>query len=228
MEIITEYIPKHSSYLWSVRDLNRIGYKEALEMQEDLWQRVVDGDHHYLLLLEHNPVITLGKRTDPDHLLKTKQELEQDGIELFEVNRGGSATYHGPGQVVGYIICKSSRIGGIHALVEKTLIGLSNTISSLGISCTIDYENPGIWTTSDPPRKLAAVGMSNRNGVTMHGFAVNVDVPLTGFSMIVPCGLQLPVSTLSIELGTQISIAEFKKDVIDHLLAQWDQNIKDS
>ena len=216
-EIIETFIPTGSSYQWEIRDLGRISYGEALELQKQAWQEVQEGRNHQLWLLQHDPVITLGRRTDPEHLLKTEQELDEAGIDLFRVNRGGSATYHGPGQLVGYIICKSSRMGGIHELVSCILHAVANTIKEYGIEAVIDEDNPGIWTDSEVPRKLAAVGMSNTKGYTMHGFAVNVDLPLTGFAAIVPCGLTLPVSTLAIETGERIEIEEVKNKMIENL-----------
>ena len=89
-----------------------------------------------------------------------------------------------------------------------------------GISSYIDNENPGIWTDTPLPRKLAALGMSNNKGVTMHGFAINLDMPLTGFSIIVPCGLTLPVSTIAIETGEKIGMIKLKEDICDVILAE--------
>ena len=138
--------------------------------------------------------------------------------ELFRVNRGGSATYHGPGQLIGYLICKSNRYGGIHSLVTIILNTIHEVISSFGIKAKIDTENPGVWTDTEPPRKLSAVGMSNKDGYSMHGFAINVDLPLTGFSTIVPCGLKLPVSTLAIETGRRLQISTIEELIKNKLL----------
>ncbi|MCY3410335.1 MAG: lipoyl(octanoyl) transferase LipB [Candidatus Heimdallarchaeota archaeon] len=203
---------------WQVIELDTISYQHGLELQEEYWQKALDGGNHTLLLLEHFPVITMGRRTDASHLLLTEEELEEKGISLFHVNRGGSATYHGPGQLVGYVICKASRLGGIHELVNRVLAGVQEIISSYKIDCIIDYENPGVWTTSDVPRKLAAVGMQNKMGYTMHGFAINVHLPLSGFAAIVPCGLALPVTTMSIELGRILDIQEVKQKAKEIML----------
>jgi lipoate-protein ligase B len=207
---IEYFKPKQSGYQWKIHHFDRIDYRDALDLQYTYNQRVQEGDDHYLMLLEHNPVITLGRRTETKHLLWTEDEIKKQGIDLFRVNRGGSATYHGPGQLVGYVICKSSRVGGIHELVSKLLQMLSRTINEFGISNKIDHENPGIWTDTDPPRKLAAIGMSNKKGYTLHGFAVNIDMLLTGFTAIVPCGLTLPISTLAIEGNLDITVDQFK------------------
>ncbi len=211
---------------WYVIDLGTISYKKGLELQQEYWQKAVDGDDHYILLLEHTPVITLGRRTEPEHLLLNEEELKVQGIDLYKVNRGGSATYHAPGQLVGYIICKSSRFGGIHELVTRVLNSIQQVISDFEINCVIDPENPGIWTNSDTPRKLAAVGMQNKHGYTLHGFAINVHLPLTGFSAIVPCGLTLPVSTMSIELGKIIRIEDVKTKTRKILLQELTKKVK--
>ncbi|MCE7734262.1 MAG: lipoyl(octanoyl) transferase LipB [Candidatus Heimdallarchaeota archaeon] len=193
---------------WIVEKYGILQYSKALTLQEKLREEVIEGNHQYLMLLQHNDVITLGRRTDVAHLLLSEEELKKKSIELFRVDRGGSATYHGPGQLIGYVITKSSRFGGIHNLVSKILQIINKVIQSLSIDSRIDYENPGIWTNTTPPRKLSAVGMSNKHGYTMHGFAVNVDLPLTGFTTIVPCGLALPVSTLAIETGNRYTVSE--------------------
>lgn len=209
--------PEYSNYSWEIYDLGTIAYEKALQIQEETWLEIKDGANHRIYLLEHPNVITLGKRTEEDHLLLSKKELQEAGIELYRVDRGGSATFHGPGQLVGYIHCKSSRVGGIHELVERILTAIAQTLQSFGIDCEVDRENPGIWTQTEVPRKLAAVGLSNRDGYTKHGFAINVDLPLTGFTAIVPCGLTLPVTTMAIELGKRIEVEEVKQVIVPQL-----------
>jgi len=218
-----EFQPDYSAYHWQIIDLKRISYAEALELQQQTWNAVQEGGDHVLYLLEHNPVITMGRRTDPEHLLRSRSELKEDGIELFKVDRGGSATYHGPGQLVGYVICKSSRMGGIHTLVKRILNIITETIQSFGVPATIDEDNPGVWTETEVPRKLAAVGMSNTHGITMHGFAINVDLPLSGFSAIVPCGLTLPVTTMAIETGKHLQVDDVKTRLIEILKEDFKQ-----
>jgi lipoyl(octanoyl) transferase len=217
---IDVFQPEYSKYSWEVEDLGLIPYGEALEIQEQSWKNVKEGANHKIYLLEHPNVITLGRRTEDEHLLMTPEELQENNIELFKVDRGGSATFHGPGQLVGYLICKSNRVGGIHDLVARILRSVSELMNSYGIDADIDEENPGIWTKSEIPRKLAAVGLSNRDGVTKHGFAINIDLPLTGFTAIVPCGLALPVSTMAIETGRRITVEEVKSKITKILRTQ--------
>lgn len=210
---VSDEIIEISNSCWEIRDLGMISYKDALDLQNELLERAMISNNHYILLLEHEPVITLGRRTDPDHLLLSQKDLERKGIDLFNVERGGSATYHGPGQLVGYIITKVSKHGGVHALVSKVLSSIHQLISEMGLNVEINNEMPGIWTRTDIPKKLSAVGMQIKHGYSLHGFALNVNNSLEGFSMIVPCGLPNPVSTLSIELGIQLTIEEVKQKI---------------
>lgn len=209
---------KSKENTWTVQHFDLMLYQDALNIQKELHEKVKNGEGPFLMLLQHYPVITLGRRTDASHLLLSEDELRERGITLHRVNRGGSATYHGPGQLVGYVICKSSRYGGIHSLVSIILKTIHEVITGLGIKAKIDFDNPGVWTDTEPQRKLSAVGMSNKEGFTMHGFAINVDLPLTGFSAIVPCGLQLPVSTLAIETGERIKVSKIENQIKDKLL----------
>ena len=220
MKLIKSYFPNNNAKGWEFYDLGVVEYSDGLEIQNKEKLKVSNNSENKLLLLEHNPVITLGRRTKIEHLLESKEEIVKKGIDIFEIDRGGSATYHGPGQLVGYIICKSSRLGGIHNLINLILKSINNVMDMYGISSYIDNENPGIWTDTPLPRKLAALGMSNNKGVTMHGFAINLDMPLTGFSIIVPCGLTLPVSTIAIETGEKIGMIKLKEDICDVILAE--------
>jgi lipoyl(octanoyl) transferase len=210
---------------WIINRYGLVPYNEALRIQNELREEVVQGSDHYLMLLQHPSVITLGRRTDPSHLLMSEDELRIKDIQLVNVDRGGSVTYHGPGQLVGYVICKSSRYGGIHNIVSTILQIINSVIQNLGIKSKIDYENPGIWTDTNPPRKLSAVGMSNKNGYTMHGFAINVDLPLTGFSAIVPCGLSLPISTIAIETGIRYKVRQIAELVEKEFLDRFTDRI---
>lgn len=205
---------------WQVHEFDIINYQKGLDLQMKFWKDAQKEKIHHLMLLEHEPVITLGRRTKPDHIIMDEEEIRRNGIDVFKVERGGSATYHGPGQLVGYIICKSSRLGGIHDVVSRVLNAVKQIIENFGVEVDVDHDNPGVWTISKTPRKLAAVGMQNKLGYTLHGFAINVNLPLTGFQAIVPCGLTLPVSTMSIESGKIIDIKAVKSVAKDILLSE--------
>lgn len=191
-------------------------YDKMLLKQYETLEEVRNGRNPVLYLLEHQPVVTLGRRTEQKHLLLTPEEFSEKGIDVVQVQRGGSATYHGPGQLVGYVICKVSTLGGTYKLVKKILKLVQSTIEAFGVDCKVDDNNPGVWTSDEIPRKIAAVGMQIKEGYSLHGFAINVDLPLAPFTYIVPCGLTLPVSTISIERGKKIPISDVRDWVLEN------------
>lgn len=177
--------------------LGRVAYQEALSLQGRLRQEIVDGLRpDTLLLLEHPPVITLGRRARREHLLCDEAELARLGVELVSVERGGDITYHGPGQLVGYPLRRVDR--AVKAHVDGMAGALRTLLGRMGIEASFSDEHPGLWTARG---KVAAVGVDARGGVAMHGFALNVTVDLSGFSLIVPCGLRAPVTSLRELLG---------------------------
>ncbi len=172
-----------------VRWLGRVAYDEAWDLQ----QRLFEGHRSHLLLLEHPPTYTLGRRTKPEHLLFDPATV---GAAVHEVNRGGDVTFHGPGQLVGYpILDVAGRRGGGMAdtrayvcAVEQAII---DTLSELGLDADRLAGEPGVWLEpdGDRPRKIAAIGVRLSRGRSMHGFALNNDVDLSWFAKIVPCGI---------------------------------------
>ncbi len=172
----------------------RLSYPEGLTLQEELVRGVQSGLRpEALLLLEHEAVITLGRGARPEHVLCGAAELAARGIALHESARGGDVTYHGPGQIVGYpVLDLSRRQRDLHAyirMLEETLI---QTVQELGIRAIRRSGMTGVWVPADgegPSRKIAAIGVRVQRWVTSHGFALNVDVDLEAFRLIVPCGL---------------------------------------
>lgn len=172
----------------------RLSYPDGLALQEELVRGVQSGLRpEALVLLEHDPVITLGRGWRPEHLLCDTGELAARGIELHESARGGDVTYHGPGQIVGYPVLDLNRRGrDLHAyirMLEETLI---QTVQALGIKAIRRSGMTGVWVPADgkgPSRKIAAIGVRVQRWVTSHGFALNLDVDLEAFRLIVPCGL---------------------------------------
>jgi lipoyl(octanoyl) transferase len=168
--------------LWVV-NLGRLGYREAYALQERVRaarQQDLIGDT--LLLLEHDPVYTRGRRTGPG-------ELPVDtGIEVVDVDRGGKVTYHGPGQLVGYPIMRTDDVLAFVRTMEQAIVA---ALAAAGVEAHARVEDgpdyTGVWTAGD--RKIASIGVHVSRGVTTHGFAVNVDNDLTPFEWIVPCGL---------------------------------------
>jgi lipoyl(octanoyl) transferase len=166
--------------------LGRVRYGPMLERQRERREAVIQGTlPEVLWLLEHEPVITTGRRTVPD--LPSPKELEERGIELAHTERGGLATFHGPGQLVAYGIIDSwgrglGVKGTIHALEE----GVIQWLDSLSIVAHRRPGFPGVWVGNE---KICAIGMHFRRGVSMHGIALNLDPDLAGFQMITPCGI---------------------------------------
>lgn len=191
----------------------RVGYADALARQRAAATAVRAGDGpETLFLLEHPPVITMGRRATGDHVLLSPQDLSERGVELVETDRGGDVTFHGPGQVVGYPILDLRRRGlGPHTylrFLEATLVGV---LASYGIDGFRDPEHTGVWTAHG---KIAAMGIRVSAGVSLHGFALNVNTDLRWFGMIVPCGIQgRAVASMDRVLGRTVEI----EDVMDRL-----------
>ena len=171
-----------------VRDLGLLPYREAWAIQEQVHAQVVAGGEEQLLLVEHPPVITLGRRGMVDgHLLATPAELERQGVELVQSDRGGDITYHGPGQLVAYPIIRLADHGlSVSGYVHRLESAVVRTLARYGIQATTDPKAVGIWVSE---AKICAVGVRIRRGVTLHGLALNVTPNLGHFALIVPCGL---------------------------------------
>ncbi len=179
-----------------------VRYEDAWQHQRELHQAVVTGDApDTVLLLEHPPVFTAGKRTDPS-------ERPFDGTPVIDVDRGGKITWHGPGQLVGYPIVRLPRPLDVVAYVRAMEQMLIDVCAKLGVGATRVGGRTGVWMR-DPDRKLAAIGVRVRRVVAMHGFALNCDPDLSWFDRIVPCGIaDAAVTSLSRELGRDVTVAE--------------------
>ena len=179
-------------------------YPEALELQRSLHHEIAEGlRENTLLLVEHPSVYTAGKRTQ-DH------ERPHDGTPVIDVDRGGKITWHGLGQIVGYPIVRLAKPTELVGFVREIETALIATCSELGLLATRVEGRSGVWVVDDKgERKIAAIGIRVARGVTMHGFAFNVEPDLTPFKAIIPCGIQdAAVTSLAIELGRSISINE--------------------
>ena len=175
-----------------VRFSQPIPYAEAWTLQKQLQEkRIAERQGDVLLLLEHSPIYTLGRTTQPAHWDCGGEFLRRTGASLQSVDRGGSITYHGPGQVVGYPILKLAHYcSGPKQYVRKLEEVLIHTLSRWGIEGYRLEKKPGVWVRWDQAdAKIAAIGVRVDHGVTIHGFALNVDLDLTPFSHIMPCGL---------------------------------------
>lgn len=184
-----------------------IPYAEAWAMQRDIVQaRQVGAVPDTLILLEHAPVVTIGRSGKRANLMVPPETLAVQGIEVFDIERGGDVTYHGPGQLVGYPILDlralNEDIVRFMRALEESVIA---TLEIFGITAGRDRGFPGVWVDG---AKICAVGVAVRRRVTMHGFALNVNIDLDAFSVINPCGLGRPVTSMARLLGHSIDLAE--------------------
>ncbi|MFL5516487.1 MAG: lipoyl(octanoyl) transferase LipB [Gemmatimonadales bacterium] len=178
-----------------MRDLGRRPYAEALELQRELRRRRAQGelDHDVLLLTEHPPVVTLGRGTRPTSMPYPAALLERRGVEVFEVERGGDVTFHGPGQLVGYpIVDLTGHRRDLHWYLRRLEDSLISAIERLGVPAGRNPGLTGVWTAG---RKIASIGIHVKQWVTLHGFALNVATDLSWFDLIVPCGIEQVVMT---------------------------------
>jgi lipoyl(octanoyl) transferase len=186
--------------------LGRVPYAKALALQKALaGQRADGGIGDRLLLLEHPAVLTLGRTSDPAHILASPESLTARGIDIVRVERGGEVTYHGPGQLVAYpILGLAARGLMIRPLVRALEGALIATCAELGVSAARRDGHPGCWCDPDgpDPRKIGALGLRVERGVSYHGIALNITVDLADFELIDPCGMPGVVSTsVARELG---------------------------
>jgi lipoyl(octanoyl) transferase len=186
--------------LWAVQ-LGRLPYTEGLALQERVRSaRGTGAIPDTLLLLEHDPVYTRGRRTDPSELPFPEAWYAERGIAIVDVNRGGRATYHGPGQLTGYPIVHTTDVLEHVRGMERAI---ASALAQEGVTAAgRPQDGPdftGVWV--DGERKIASIGVHVRQGITTHGFAINVENDLTPFEWIVPCGLQVRMTSLEVERG---------------------------
>jgi len=186
--------------------LGRVDYSIALGLQQTLVGLVKAGRiSHTLLLLEHPPVITMGRNAGTQNIVASREFLAANGVELHETNRGGDVTFHGPGQLVGYPIFDlrafEPRIGAVD-FVRKIEEAIIRTCGDLGVVTGRIPGLTGVWTENDVPGKIAAIGVHISRAVTSHGFALNLTTNLDYFNLIVPCGISdKPVTSLEQEMA---------------------------
>lgn len=188
------------------RWLGRTGYREGHALQKRLVdQRAADRIPDQLLLLEHPAVLTLGRQSDPAHILATPAHLAARAIEVVRVERGGEVTYHGPGQLVAYPIVALARRGILlRPFVRALETALIETCGALGVRAGRRDGHPGCWIDPDgaAPRKIGALGLRVERGVTYHGIALNVTADLADFELIDPCGMPgVPSTSIALERG---------------------------
>ena len=196
-----------------VDQLGVIDYLQAWQLQKDIQEKVISGKSpNTLLLLEHPSVYTAGRRTE-------LSDRPVDGTAVIDVDRGGKITWHGLGQLVGYPIIKLKNSTDVVGFVRELENALIQVCSEFGIQAQRYCERSGVWIRDvKGDRKIAAIGLRVAKGVTMHGFALNVNPDLSAYDQIIPCGiLDAKVTSLSVELNRPISISEVMPILQKHI-----------
>jgi lipoyl(octanoyl) transferase len=202
-----------------VRELGVVDYLSAWKLQKQIHQDVINlQSENTLLLLEHPSVYTAGRRTE---IL----DRPLDDTPVIDVDRGGKITWHGPGQLVGYPIVKLKNSTDVVGFVRELETALISVCAEFGIKADRYCERSGVWVRDDKgDRKIAAIGLRVAKGVTMHGFALNVNPDLSAFEKIIPCGISgAKVTSLTAELGSEITINEVLPVIKKHIQPMLDR-----
>jgi lipoate-protein ligase B len=203
---------------WLIAELGLMGYQDAHRLQVNLVEARHSNLFHddIVLMLEHPPVFTMGRRGGQQNLIIDEQELIARGIEMAHIERGGDITFHGPGQLVCYLIidhrASNLDIPGFVKNIEEVMIRLAKNED---VKAGRDPQNPGVWVGKE---KLGSIGIAIRHGITFHGFALNVNMDLTPFKWIHPCGLKNVVMTsLSVLKNSDVSMSSARENAKKHL-----------
>lgn len=222
-----------------LKNLGKIDYQEAWDYQGELLKELIANKRanrslkeegkpitpqkHYFLFCEHLPVYTLGKSGSIDHLLYNEQELKENGISFYKINRGGDITFHGPGQVVGYpILDLDEFFTDVHKYVRFIEEAIIRTLQDFGLEAGRVEGYTGVWLPGNnvlPERKICAIGVHLSRWVTMHGFALNVNTDLKYFNHIVPCGIaedNKTVTSMAVELKGAVDMALVQERILFH------------
>jgi lipoyl(octanoyl) transferase len=196
--------------------LGRIEFSKGLEIQADALEQCDRTGEETLFLLEHEPVYTIGRRLDKSSLGNASYLPHP----VFEINRGGQATYHGPGQLVGYPILDLKKRGkDLHVYLRSLETAVIRLVGSFGVEAEFCDGKTGVWVQN---RKIASIGIGVRRWITMHGFALNVSPDLTGFLSITPCGLAgVRMTSLSLELDREVALEEVRDKAAQVLAAEF-------
>lgn len=204
--------------------LNTVSYIKALDIQEKLLEKRINKEiNDTLILLQHPPTFTTGKRGNPENLLISQKNLDRQGITFEKISRGGDITFHGPGQIVGYPIVDLTRIGkDVHKYlrsIEKVLI---STLKDFDIEAKRIEKLTGVWVKRS---KIASIGVGVRRWVTYHGFALNVNTELEYFDLIVPCGIpNVRMTTIKqwLNKGSDVDMKTVQKVIINKFMNEFE------
>jgi lipoyl(octanoyl) transferase len=189
--------------------LGRLDYLDAWRLQEAVATRLREGGPERLLLLEHPPVYTIGRRGTLEHILVPPDALRAVGASVYRVDRGGDITYHGPGQLVGYPITRLGERDDLVAYVRALERGIGDALAAYGVAARSEPGKTGVWVDLPDarPAKIAAIGVRVSRGVTTHGFALNVSTELAAFERMLPCGFAHEVASLA-RLGVETDLRD--------------------
>lgn len=209
----------------TVYKLGRVEYEDGLRLMQrfaDARRQELIGDS--LLLLEHPPVLTLGRGAKRENIIASDERLSAEGVEIFETNRGGDVTYHGPGQVVGYpIFLLPKARQDVRRYVRDVERCIIQTLAGYGLQAGTIPKWPGVWLGeegSPDARKIAAIGVHLSRWLTTHGFALNVNTHLPHFQLIVPCGIrEAGVTSMQRELGHSVTVPDVEQALARHFSA---------
>ena len=210
----------------SVYQLGLIKYSDAYHLQQRLLVKRLNGlIEDTLLLLEHPPTITVGKSGKLENILTSQAQLAESGVSLIFTDRGGDVTYHGPGQIVGYPIFDLRERGkDIHRYLHNLEEVLIRTLNDFSIKSELDSGHAGVWVKDE---EIAAIGLSIRKWVTMHGFALNVNTDLARFSLINPCGFtDRKATSMARLLGSEIAMESVIERLLAHFAAIFDVQLE--
>ncbi len=199
-------------------------FQAARERQEELIQaRLERRAEDTLLVVEHPPTLSLGIRTNDEHCELNSADWEARGVEVVRADRGGSVTFHAPGQLVLYpVVALRERGFGVREFVSRGLKGISSALSAAGVRCEVKLQPAGVWIVGSH-RKICSVGLKIHRGVTNHGFSVNISCELSPFSLFPICGEKNTVATSAqVELGV-LDSAEIEQQIIDEFLRALDR-----
>ncbi len=205
-----------------VEDLGRRPYAEVLALQREIaGERIAGTRPDTLLLVEHDPVVTLGRSSKAAHLLADERMLAARGVDLFEIERGGDVTFHGPGQLVGYpIIDLTQHNQDLHWYLRQLEQVLIDALAAFGVQGSRVEKYTGVWAGD---RKIASIGVHARSWVTWHGFALNVSTDLAYFDLMVPCGIpHVRMTSIEQEVGRPVIMARVGAAIVECFRARFD------
>jgi len=211
----------------NVVDLGTKDYKLVWDMQKVIHEKRIRNEvDDTLLLVEHEPVITMGRSGNAQHLLLSQELLRKRGVAYYEIERGGDITFHGPGQLVGYPILNIKHgLAGIRPYIERLEEVIIAVLADFGILATTKDKMIGVWTESG---KICSIGVAVKRWVSFHGFALNVNTDLSFFDLIVPCGIKSVTMTSMQEiLRTPTEMSDVKEKVKEHFSALFGEVIEE-